>query len=665
MVTTPAELTAVHLKYSSGAQPLLARAISQVAAKALYARPTGQESATKEQIQEDIVTLCGAGGLKMSVVKQGLKFLAQEGIVDKTGRQWRLTEKGYQKIEQALDRSRANVQYILETYFPHYIDQALLRAWFVDATSSFLAQFANYWARSLCRLPVAPKALSSTRSAEVLGQTIKTHGLQENAVPLVAGFQSFIEGTDHRVQEHLAVLGHSLFAARLIAAAIGADPIAVAQIRATDVLVDTNILFAAVLDDNEDAKNVESLGRAIGRLELRLSVLPDTLEEFRRVVNAKKEQAERVAQVTPWSVVSKAHDSFTRAAIRNGISNPDEFQRFFDHLATWNPSIAGVPITTCEDDVILQAAKRGSSDMRLRREVASATGRREDRLTVEHDAALMSAVEEARRQGQNDWVLTGDWTMTSFAAKRTAPTELPTWLPLATLVQMLALDEDGTEEEAQAYGALLANLIANEAQPMMGTFEVEDLYWLLQIEEHCLLLPEEKLIECAARVARARFLSTSVEDPGLKLELQRIYEGAHLASDQQLDQMESGLSDLRQDVREKTQRIEVLEGEARNGLSAIDTIRQALVVSRTSQLRRDAQLLFVAQVFGALMWTALFVGGALTANLVGSGLLLDFGVPVLLFGIGTASAIGFLWKSWRRMMKRLKSARVEAENQAA
>ena len=49
--------------------------------------------------------------------------------------------------------------------------------------------------------------------------------------------------------------------------------------------------------------------------------------------------------------------------------------------------------------------------------------------------------------------------------------------------QVLALDASGPEHLAQDFGRLMSDIIKNEAEPLPGTFAVQDLAWLLEIEE--------------------------------------------------------------------------------------------------------------------------------------------------------------------------------------
>jgi len=158
----------------------------------------------------------------------------------------------------------------------------------------------------------------------------------------------------------------------------------------------------------------------------------------------------------------------------------------------------------CEDERIILAADQGTTNAELLHQVADAwrSMRPYDKPenTVMHDTALMSAVEDARTRGQRCWVLTTDQTMSLLSARRSGKYGMPSWVTLDALLQILALDLAGPSVQAEDFGPLLSAVIKNEAQPIRGTYTVQDLAWLLDIEERCADLGEEQIKTCAAKL---------------------------------------------------------------------------------------------------------------------------------------------------------------------
>jgi len=310
----------------------------------------------------------------------------------------------------------------------------------------------------------------------------------------------------------------------------------------------------------------------------------------------------------------------------------------------------------CEDERIILAADQGTTNAELLHQVADAwrSMRPYDKPenTVMHDTALMSAVEDARTRGQRCWVLTTDQTMSLLSARRSGKYGMPSWVTLDALLQILALDLAGPSVQAEDFGPLLSAVIKNEAQPIRGTYTVQDLAWLLDIEERCADLGEEQIKTCAAMVTQARLTGKRSNDPELQLAIQRVFQGERLELVTEISTTKSDLAVTKRDLELETAKAQEL--------------RKALISERTAKLRREAYISFTWKTFITVLWGAGCISFGIWLSLRSNSedsILRTIGLPSLLISVGVLTAPAALWRLVSHLRKSLRSARERAENQ--
>jgi len=649
------DLVAVNIKYSAGARPLRTRAIAQVAAKVLY-MASPDERMEANILAENIGLVCGVDKVEISEVEDALALLEDLGLVEKATVGWKLSSKGTHEIEVDLNRSRSVTDSVLDRHFPKTIAREELRAWFRDSCVEFFGQYGTYWAASVCRTP--PKATPMPSDwATIAKKTVAEHSLTHHTGVLTRGFGGFLGSVDARDQEHKWDLGQAMFASRLIAANIGIDPITTKEIGDAMVFLDTNVLLVSVLEAHRYAPSIKTLVESLGTLNIQLTLLPRTLMEYDQRVSSARELTLRVVARYPLSIVKKARDEFTRTAIGRGCTSMEDFERFFDEVGQTPNMLDGKPITMCDNEKVLRAADDGEGDAELQSQIADAwkSARRNDKKpnAVVHDAALMSAVEEARVQGQRSWALTTDKTMVALSIKRSGQYDIPSWISFDALIQIFALDISGPNQKATDFAGLMSAVLANEVQPMLGTFETQDLAWLLDIEERCADLGDEEVETCVMAVTRARLSGKRHDDPELQLAVQRAFQGERL-------ELASDLSVSRADAKG-------LETQLKSERVRSQNLRDELVTEKTSRFRREAWKSFAWKSgLAVLLGGGLIAAGWLLADSSTSddSILLRIGLPAALLVFGITAVSSTLWRQGMRLRQSLRSAADRAKEEA-
>lgn len=230
------------------------------------------------------------------------------------------------------------------------------------------------------------------------------------------------------------------------------------KVKAIKVVLDTNFLFSILqLHDNPaDAAAVSLVDlahKSDGKLDIRLYVLPSTLEEAKRVLMAQLHQVEhirttqamaRAAMNQPMPSIAKKF--FSTAATTAGLSAQAYFAPYIDDLRL---ILEGRGITVLDAhpeiynkrqdviDDVMTGVKREEADF--------PENRRKSYEALLHDAVLWHAVND-RRPANNDspfeteyWAVSIDWRLIGFdRTKRTASgSSLPVVLHPSNLVQLI------------------------------------------------------------------------------------------------------------------------------------------------------------------------------------------------------------------------------------
>lgn len=640
------ELVAVNLRYAPGAKPLRIRAIAQLAAKVLYTLRLGQTEAI-DQLEKDIAATVSIPVVPVVDVIHALDLLANLGLAESDGDRWRLSSKGIDQIENDLNRSRMLVESVLDRHFPQALQRKPLHNWFQETCTEYFGQYGTRWAASIFRVPTSAPAVPSSWKDTIL-ITAKATGMAPYVDALTSGFTGFIQSTDSRDRELLWGIAQAMLAARLIASAVGADPITTRELRDSRVLLDTNILVVAALEAHWFSPWLASLRTALKDLNIRLAVLPSTEKEYERVVARARENTMRAVARYSLEVIGQAADPFAGTALIRGCTTVEDFERFFDEVGKIPVALHDEEIEICEDASFMQAADIGSNDVELQRKIAEAwrTTHHNDKRAnaLVHDAGLLHAVEEAVARGQRCWVLTTDYSMTQLSARRSGDHTLPSWVTLDALVQILAVDLAGYSVRAEDFAPLLAAALANEAYPMADTYTIEDLAWLLDIEERCADLPPDRVKSCAVSIARARLAGMHRNDPEVVLSIQRAFQADRLGIATDLSTAKLDLAVARKELEYQSLKRQGLE--------------ETLITERTDHLRGEAWKSFWWKSILASLWIlACFTASIwLGFQLVGqTSVLLVVGIPTALLSLGLAG-VRVLWKLVGTLRQSLASA---------
>jgi hypothetical protein len=540
-----ADLVAVNLRYDAGTGALNTRALAQLVAKLLFASGKGVAKKPKELAYIGAEVL-GVKKLQTRSIDEALQLLQTIGLVKKNVSSWVLTESGYEKVSQDVERAARRVEGVISRNFPGRIDREPLLVWFRDACIGFYGQYGSQWAASIARRTPPPR-LTRSATESLLRRCSRRHGLESEHDALAVGFHAFIASQHSEDVEHNWSLGQAMLAARLVAANIGPDPITIADFRDATVFMDTNTLLVTALDRHQLANSLRMLVRALNQIGVKLAIIHETRKEYERTVDYNRESTLRTIARYPFQVIRETRSHFIQSALNLGCSTTEEFERFFLEIAQAPTSVDGeMAISLMDDPQTAALAEAGKADQRLQREIGDVWERqrvrRKSPRALQHDAALTRVAEGLRVEGERCWILTLDLTMHQHSLARVGKHEPPIWVSIDALVQVLAVEGAGPGIDPAEFAPLMTSIINHQCEPMLGTFVVEDLGTILDIEERCADLEEESIVEIASMVARSRLSGKARNDPELQLQVKRAFQREKLEIEKKLETTSAELS---------------------------------------------------------------------------------------------------------------------------
>jgi hypothetical protein len=545
---TPARnLVAVNLRYDAGAAALNARAVAQLLAKVLFSEGRNVSKAEAE-LSKSTSALFGLRRLAPSLVREGLQLLERQRLARESHGRWLLTKSGYDGILDDVTRATARTDSVLSRHFPKRIERAKLERWFQDACVAFYELYGAQWAASLGRKR-APKAITRESLASILeSATARNDFVSERGV-LETGFHEFLASQERDDIEHNWSLGQAMLAAQLVAANIGPDPLTARELHGTLLLLDTNALLVTALEEHRLAGHLNELGRALLEINACVGLNQRRREEYVAAVDNRRRDTRKVVEAFELPVLEGTGDEFLDTAIARGCRTVSDFEGFFDAVLDPPTELAeGVPIKEVDDPDVASLAERGAADTSLVDNIIAtwATQRRrpKSRSAAQHDAALTSVAEGLRAKGQPCVVVTLDRTMYEVALRRAGPHDVPVWLTLDGLIQILAVDGAGPAIDPAEFAPLMASIIRHQVEPVLDTYTAADLAMVLEIEDRCAALPAEAARSIAVLVARARYAGRDRMDNELQLDVRRAFQG------QKMDLAER-LEESRADARSK------------------------------------------------------------------------------------------------------------------
>ena len=446
-MTTREQVVAAHLRHSAVAEPLRTRAHAQLLAKVLFLE--GERAyLTMSKIRDGIASLTGGTRPSKRDAQAALGYLQGAGLIrDKRGSHFGLRPAEYRSLTTQIKAHGDLVERCLVRHFPGEINRETLTGWFNRVSVSFFERFADRWITSF----VGQNGFDTEAYFSVMHiahERAEALGMRASVEALASGFVRFLRSNEHEDHQLLQSMALRAFAARLVTADEGPDPISTGELRDAIWLLDTNILLTIALDGVAHGDPVDALGQAMSMIGSELVYLHPTLVEYQGVVDRWREQTLTALDRFGIGPIRESSDAFLKVAVARQCRTAGDFSRFFDELRQPPKSIeTRIAVALVDDPEVAQVATKGEESeanvIAIRNHWSERRPRSKPLLAARHDAAL-TEVARHWRSDRRCFVLTTDRTMAELAARWQGPSGTPSWILLDALVQVLAANRVGT-----------------------------------------------------------------------------------------------------------------------------------------------------------------------------------------------------------------------------
>ena len=515
-------LKALHLRLDSTSKSLTKNAISQLIIKILFQHKSPIDLKT---IGEDLKSI-----LKTTIDQQriddGLKKLLDKQEIKYEKKKYSLTRSNRRTLDKRYSESEERLKRIITKYFqPFNSEYEIVKEWFSDATVEFFKSYSNEWISDLCyNKSQKLKTKKENIFKHIERRTKNNKKLDGNDVNnLIERFtECLIHKKDTDLDAHLWEYGTSAFAANLLQSSIGADPISINAFRDSKCILDTNVLMNIGLEASEYHHAIKKLDTIFDELKIRSGYLHITKEEYTNTVALKNDDILRTASKFSYDVIKETDDHFIQSAIQRQCHLYEDFQSFCQQILT--PPNTLDEKNTIEyfnddkelDKIIETAQNNEQKKIELNTIFKNVTGNDKKEKALVHDVGLIAGIEYYRKS-EKAFILSQEISINKYSHNKPTIENLPLAIRLETLINMLAIDNGGTEVNPTDFSNLFADMIRFNLQPDKDTFQVADLAKLLDTELQIEQLPANEVIKLANNLHQNRSIGMSDEEVSLAL----------------------------------------------------------------------------------------------------------------------------------------------------
>ena len=515
-------LKAIHLRLDSTSKSLTKNAISQLIIKILYQYKNPIDLKTivgelKSILKTTIDQKRIDDELEKLLHNQEIKYEKKKYSLSRPNR--RTLEKRYVESEDRLKR-------IIAKYFrPFSSEYEVIKEWFSDTTVEFFKSYSNEWISDLCyNKSQKLKTNKEDIFKHIERRTKNNKNLDVNDISnLIEKFtECLIYKKDADLDAHLWEYGTSAFAANLLQSSIGADPISISAFRDSKCVLDTNVLMNIGLEASEYHYAIKKLDTIFDELKIRTGYFHITKEEYTNTVAVKNDEILRTASRFSYDVINETDDHFIQSAIQRKCHLYEDFESFCQEILTPPETLdEKKTIEYFNDDVELEkeienAQNNEQKKKELNTIFKNVTGKDKRENVLVHDVGLITGTEYYRKN-EKAFILSQEISINKYSHNKPTIENLPLAIRLETLINMLAIDNGGTEVNPTDFSILFADMIRFNLQPDKDIFQVADLAKLLDTELQIEQLPHGEVIKLAKNLHLNRSIGMSDEEVSLAL----------------------------------------------------------------------------------------------------------------------------------------------------
>ena len=490
-------IKSLYLRLDANTSTLTRSAIGQILVKIIYSL---DGLVSKEDIFKAYAQINGIGKTNEQQLEEILEELVDKDIKKRSGKYY-LSSSKKAKIAKSVDIAENRKEEILDKYFSNvFSDRTLIEEWLQDVTIKFFESFSDEWISDLLTgHKDVYKSESSIRDM-VDRRTLNNKKIDDRDKKVLPKlFFEFVNDNTGAVNDYLWDYGTSAFAAKLIRNQNGVDSLTIDSFKNSTCILDTNVLLFISLN-SRFKDGIIALENVFSSLNVKVGYLYITQKEYQDKVYNQKSMTMRNLEKFGYDIASIPNDDFTTNAKELQCKTSEDFERFFDEKHKM-PKVVheSLPIKLLDNDsqlvnVVEEAQHNQNKIDELNGIFHNCTGHDKRPNALIHDIGLLEGVEYLRKNGKY-FVVSEEVCVNLYSKKRPLSDNLPLSIPIDTLINVLAANNDGDTFNAADYVPLFANIVRSGLIPNKNTFKQEELYFLYDIDEQVAQLPKEEVEE--------------------------------------------------------------------------------------------------------------------------------------------------------------------------
>ncbi|GAA6770337.1 hypothetical protein AAGS39_10790 [Flavobacterium sp. CGRL2] len=207
-----------------------------------------------------------------------------------------------------------------------------------------------------------------------------------------------------------------------------------------------------------------------------------------------------------------------------------------------------------------------------------ATGNFKKESPLLHDVGMIAGVEYLRKN-EKAFILSQEISVNRYSHAKPIKDDLPIAIKLETLINMLAIDNGGTDVNPLDFSTLFANIIRFDLHPDNNTFQIADLSKLLDTELQIEQLPAEEVVKIAQNLHNNRLKGLPEEE--ISLSLNREFQEVKLKFIKDYDVVYENLSYEKREHEIKTKKLSKTEEALKNRIRTEEIANYEAIVLRS------------------------------------------------------------------------------------
>lgn len=528
------KLQTIYLRVDSSSRSLTKRALAQLLLKIIY---SFKNPPNKKEIIDELSGILGTV-ISNEKIETAFELLLTDRKIFESQNKYIISTAKREQIDIALTEYENRQKRIIESYFsPISTSTDTIVQWFEEVTIEFFNEYSSEWISDLCR--TTNEAVKSKHQDIQVILDLVTDA-NKNILPkdkdwLKKQYIKFLQANNDDVSCILWAYGTSQFSATLIIANTSADPITIEEFTNSKCILDTNILMYLDLEKSKFKDAFLSMENIFINLKIFPVYFFITRDEFTRAMDKKKMDIIKVIENYSQEVINVTNDPFLQTALHRGCVTTEDFEQFFIQLMDIPKIFSDFLDIELHDNTELDSAIiNGQKDEKLKDRINKIYKRKWNRDKSKnpllHDAGLISGAEFVRKK-EKCFILSRDSSINEAIVP--VKNEMPIAIGLNTLINLLAIDNGGTDIDPTNCAPLFASIIKLALLPDRDVFRPEDLSRMLDIQTQIGNLPPEQVIDIAKEFHHNNV--TGVSDEETTLQLNRRFQSAKLELQSDLD----------------------------------------------------------------------------------------------------------------------------------